>query len=451
MSALDSSSLGDTAVDRFRAYLRMRTVHPTPDYTPVGPFLEAYAARGGLAFRRIELIAGHPIFILSWAGADPAAPSIVLLSHMDVVPVDVEKWTKDPWGASLEDGRVYGRGAQDMKSVGIQYLEAILRLKGGGAAPLRTVHILFVPDEEVGGSRGIKPLLAHPLWASLHPGFLLDEGLASPLPAFSVFYGERTIWWVRFRATGPAGHGSRFVQNTAVQQLHKVLARVEAFHEAQRAALAGACSCGKQLGDFTTANVTMLSAGNPDPRTPQFNVIPTEATAGVDIRIPATVDLAAFKATLDEWCAVEGGGVTWEPLAQVCGEGPLMLANPTEPVEGPDAHWFGVFSSAVAAAGYGLHAPSIFPAATDSRWVRLMSGTPCLGFSPMRNTPILLHDHECVCGPFPHPMLRACFNPPPRSAPDPCSEFLSVEAFEEGIEVYSKVLPALYNDRSYSK
>jgi hypothetical protein len=45
---------------------------------------------------------------------------------------------------------------------------------------------------------------------------------ACPLPAFSVFYGERKIWWVRFRATGPAGHGSRFVQNTAVSQLHKV-------------------------------------------------------------------------------------------------------------------------------------------------------------------------------------------------------------------------------------
>jgi len=394
-----------SAVDSFRAYLRIKTVHPTPDYAPVGPFLASYAARGGFEFQELTLVPGHPVFIVTWAGADPAAPSIVLLSHMDVVPVDMGKWTMDPWGGALIDGKVYGRGAQDMKCVGVQYLETLLRLKGVvvdpsvaplAAPPLRTVHVLFVPDEEVGGSRGIKPLLAHPAWASLNPGFLLDEGLASPSPSFSVFYGERKIWWVRFKATGPAGHGSRFVPHTAVQQLHKVLARVEAYHEAQREALAGACSCGKQLGDFTTANVTMLSAGNPDPKTPQFNVIPTEAHAGVDIRIPATVNLAEFKATLDAWCAVEGGGVTWEPLAQVCGEGPLMLANPTEPVEGPDAHWFRVFSGAVAAAGYSLHAPSIFPAATDSRWVRLMSGTPCLGFSPMRNTPILLHDHECV-------------------------------------------------------
>ena len=227
---------------------------------------------------------------------------------------------------------------------------------------------------------------------------------------------------MRLRAVGPAGHGSRFVPHTAVQQLQAVLARIHAFHEEQRAALARGCSCGKQLGDFTTANVTMLAAGSPSAAAPQFNVIPTEALAGVDIRIPASVRLEDFKRTLDAWCDVEGGGVTWEPLSQVCGEGPLMLSNPTTPVEGPDAHWWRVFSGALAAGGYAANEPSIFPAATDSRWVRLMSGAPCLGFSPMRNTPILLHDHD---------------------------EFLSEEAFLEGIVCYERVLPALFNDASY--
>ena len=414
--------MADSAVESFQRYLRMRTVHPTPDYSEVGPFLAAYATRCGFEYLAKELVPGHPIFVLTWAGSDPSAPSVVLMSHMDVVPVDAEKWTQEPFGGAVVGGRVYGRGAQDMKCVGIQYLEACAALKASGVRPVRPVHLLFVPDEEVGGSRGIKPLLGDPLWAALAPGFLLDEGLASPSPSFSIFYGERKIWWVRLRATGPAGHGSRFIPHTAVQQLQAVLARIHAFHEAQAAELAKGCSCGKQLGDFTTANVTMLSAGNPSAASPQYNVIPTEATAGVDIRIPATVHLADFAKVLDGWCSVEGGGVTWEPLAQVCGEGPLMTSNPTTPVEGPDAHWFRVFAAAVAAAGHTLHQPSIFPAATDSRWVRLMSGVPCLGFSPMRNTPILLHDHD---------------------------EYLSVEAFLEGIEVYTKVLPALFNDASY--
>jgi len=409
-------------VESFQRYLRMKTVHPNPDYSLVDPFMRDYADRFGFRLRCEEFVAGHPIFVLTWDGSDACAPSIVLLSHMDVVPVDTEKWTKDPWSGHLVDGKIYGRGAQDMKCVGVQYLEACGSLKSEGVVPLRTVHILFVPDEEIGGGRGIKPLLSSELWKKLGPGFLLDEGLASPSPSFSVFYGERKIWWIRVKACGPAGHGSRFIPNTAVQQLNKVLARIEKYHEEQRVLLMGSCSCGKQLGDFTTANVTMLSAGNPNPSTPQYNVIPTEAYAGVDIRIPATVNLEEFKRTLDEWCAVEGGGVSWEPLAQVCGEGPLFTSNPTTPVEGPDAHWWRVFSGALGSKGWAVHPPSIFPAATDSRWVRLMSGIPCLGFSPIRSTPILLHDHD---------------------------EFLSVEALLEGIRVYKDVLPALFNDKSY--
>ena len=411
------------AVASFSRFLRMRTDHPSPDYSAVPALLQEYASAAGFALRREELVAGHPLFIVTWAGSEPAAPALVLMCHMDVVPVDAGKWTQDPWGGAVVDGRVYGRGAQDMKCVGIQYLEACSRLRAAGAQPLRTVHMLFVPDEEVGGSRGIKPLLSSALWReALNPGFLLDEGLASPSPAFSLFYGERKIWWVRLRATGPAGHGSRFVPHTAVAQLQAVLARIHAFHEAQRAELAKGCACGKQLGDFTTANVTMLSAGCADAAKPQYNVIPTEALAGVDIRIPASTRLEDFRRVLDGWCDVEGGGVTWEPLSQVCGEGPLMMSNPTTPVEGPDAHWYGVFSRAMSAAGYAVNAPSIFPAATDSRWVRLMSGVPCLGFSPMRNTPILLHDHD---------------------------EYLSVDSFLEGVRVYEALLPALFNDASF--
>ena len=153
-------------------------------------------------------------------------------------------------------------------------------------------------------------------------------------------------------------------------------------------------------------------------------VIPTCAIAGVDIRIPATANLQDFKKTLDSWCAVEGGGVTWEQIKKVCGEGELMTLNPTTPVAGPDAHWWRVFSQALTAAGHETHAPSIFPAATDSRWVRLLLGAPCLGFSPMKNTPILLHDHD---------------------------EYLGVDTFLQGIEVYAEILPRLADDESCKK
>jgi aminoacylase len=137
-------------------------------------------------------------------------------------------------------------------------------------------------------------------------------------------------------------------------------------------------------------------------------VIPTEAFAGFDCRIPATTDLAVFKGQLDAWCGEEG--VSYE-LVNGTGDGGLL--NPTTPT---DSFWFKTFSAACAGAGVELAEPSIFPAATDSRWIRLALATPCIGFSPMRHTPVLLHDHD---------------------------EFIPVDQFLEGIRVYEAILPKL--------
>ena len=188
---------------------------------------------------------------------------------------------QDPWAADIIDGKIYARGTQDMKGVAMQIWEALVRLKAGGYAPERTIHMLLVPDEEVGGNRGIKLLLASPLIKTLRPACVLDEGLPSPdgepptpaggaatlsaAPAaslrshsappaekFCVYYGERKIWWLRVKATGPAGHGSRFIPRTATQKLHVVIDHVFKFRDEQEAALQRSCGCGKQLGDFTT-------------------------------------------------------------------------------------------------------------------------------------------------------------------------------------------------------
>ena len=192
------------ALERFRAFVRMRTDHPnpTPGYRSALAMLRSLTAELGLTYRELELEDGHPLGIATWAGSDPSLPSVVLNAHMDVVPAELEKWTQDPWAADVVDGRVYGRGTQDMKSVGMGYVEAIRRLRAAGFAPARTLHLLFVPDEEVGGARGIKLLLAHALVRELNIGLVLDEGLPSPDDKFAVYYGERKIWWLRVRATG---------------------------------------------------------------------------------------------------------------------------------------------------------------------------------------------------------------------------------------------------------
>jgi acetylornithine deacetylase/succinyl-diaminopimelate desuccinylase-like protein len=76
----------------------------------------------------------------------------MLNSHIDVVPVFPEHWDTDPFAAHKKpNGDIVARGAQDMKCVGMWYLEAIRRLKVTAMTPLRTIHVTFVPGTVYGG------------------------------------------------------------------------------------------------------------------------------------------------------------------------------------------------------------------------------------------------------------------------------------------------------------
>ena len=89
-----------------------------------------------------------PIAVITWEGTDPKSPSIVLNSHMDVVPVYEDLWNHPPFGADIDgEGRIFARGTQDMKSVGMQYLGAIKALKNKGIRLKRTLHVIYVPGK----------------------------------------------------------------------------------------------------------------------------------------------------------------------------------------------------------------------------------------------------------------------------------------------------------------
>ena len=87
----------------------------------------------------------------------------MLNSHTDVVQVFPESWIHEPFSAFKDEkGNIYGRGTQDMKCVGIQHIEAVRRLKKSGKRFKRTIHLTFVPDEEVGGSDGMQKYVKTP-------------------------------------------------------------------------------------------------------------------------------------------------------------------------------------------------------------------------------------------------------------------------------------------------
>lgn len=122
----------------------------------------------------------NPVIVITWEGSQPDLPSIMLDSHMDVVPVFEEYWTHPPFAAEIdENGDIFARGAQDTKGIGTQYLAAIRALKRQGIEQLkRTVHVVFSPDEEI-GDFGMVGFVATEEFKQLNIGFVLDESSPS--------------------------------------------------------------------------------------------------------------------------------------------------------------------------------------------------------------------------------------------------------------------------------
>ncbi|TMW63753.1 hypothetical protein Poli38472_002694 [Pythium oligandrum] len=369
---------------------------PKGVYEECAEWLRAYLVEIGLAVQVFEPEPHKPIVLATWKGEDETLPSIILNSHYDVVPPLREYWTSDPFQAKvLEDGNIYGRGTQDMKSVCIQYVEAVARLKSKGFVPKRNIYLLFVPDEELGGFGGMRNFLQTPEFKSIQPvAFAFDEGLANTTDAYTVFYGERMAWWFYVKAEGPTGHASRFIPGTAVSKIINISNKALAFRDEQEKLLNADAGCKhgdmakKKLGDVTTINLTMLKSGvtADGGQTYALNVIPTEATAGFDVRISPEMDVELFKAMLDKWCEEEG--VTWEFPMKVTGPLPKHAVTKIDDTN----VWWELFKGACDKLGMQVET-EIFPAATDSRYFRQL-GIPALGFSPMNNTEILLHEHN---------------------------------------------------------
>ncbi|CAK4156619.1 unnamed protein product [Aphanomyces euteiches] len=414
----------ETAVQRFQELIRIPTVSgygPQGAYQECAKWLLAYYEELGFLedIEEFSVAEGKPILVATWRGKDPTLPSILLNSHYDVVPVMRESWNYDPFGGELlENGMIVGRGAQDMKCVCVQYLEALRLLHATGFQPARNIHLSFVPDEEIGGVDGMDAFLKSRQFQAMQPiALALDEGLASPTEKFTVFYGERTPWWLYVKAEGPTGHGSRFIENTATGKLIEICNKFLKFREEQEKLLGASCGCKhgemkkRNLGDITTINLTMLRAGvsTDGGATYALNVIPTEATAGFDIRVSPSQDLDEFKAKLDEWCAIEG--VTWEFASKTV----LREHHVTSTDKETNPHC-AKFLEAAAALGMEVEL-EVFPAATDSRFLRKL-GVPALGFSPMNNTEVLLHEHN---------------------------EMLHKDTFLKGIQLFKGIFQELFN------
>ncbi len=227
--------------------------------------------------------------VMTWEGSEPTLPSILLNSHTDVVPIFEEFWTRRPFAAEMDDeGRIYARGAQDTKSTGMLYLAAIRALKKGGVQQLkRTVHILFVPDEEMGGFYGMDSFAKTDDFAALNVGYAMDEGPISPTNELLVIYDERCTWRMEFTCHGITGHGSILFENTTGEKINYLISK---FMEKRQIEFDNMKNLNlTSYANVTSINLTILKGGV------QGNVIPPELSVTFDVRLSVNADHDAFQ------------------------------------------------------------------------------------------------------------------------------------------------------------
>ena len=373
--------------------------------------LETLPGRGS-CFARLPATVPHP------------DPPLVLLSHVDVVPVDVESWSHDPFGAELIDGVVWGRGAVDMKDMVAMELSVMLALVRAGTGRRRDVIFAAVCDEEAGGVHGA----GH--WAAERPDLFCDATgrravvALNEVGGYSMTIGGRRVYgiqvaekgiaWTRMRSTGTTGHGSMPHPENAALKLAEAVTRLAAAQRPARltpvvdaflaalglGAVAERVRAGDEPGALAaleqrvddpvlrrslaamlrdTVTTTMIHAGK------KMNVIPGSGEAQIDVRtLPGTDQ----RAVLTEMQATVGSLARIEPVILL----PAVEAASDAPIVSL------MRSALLAADPDALVAPMMITPGTDAKALATL-GIPTYGFAPLRLAPdvpflSLFHGHD---------------------------------------------------------
>jgi acetylornithine deacetylase/succinyl-diaminopimelate desuccinylase-like protein len=298
--APDWQALQAEALKTLQGYVRINTSNPPGDVSKAADYLSDLLKREGIEVKRYESAPGRSIVLARLKGSGTGGKAILLESHMDVVPTDPARWTKDPFGAEIADGKMWGRGTIDMKGIGTSYLYAFILLHRLKVPLTRDVLLMFVPDEEVGGELGAAWMRKNH-YAELDPEYVIDEGgfgsrdmfTANKL-VFGISVAEKKIMWLRLRAEGVAGHGSQPHDKNPNDHLMRALSRLFAepvgaapfpVVETMKARLGGPLVDNKfnNAIQHSTMSLTSLRSGVGDP--PKVNVIPSVAEATIDCRV----------------------------------------------------------------------------------------------------------------------------------------------------------------------
>jgi acetylornithine deacetylase/succinyl-diaminopimelate desuccinylase-like protein len=339
---------------------------------------------------RVNVVAHIP-------GRDQNRLGLVLHGHIDVVPVNADEWSVDPFGGIIKDGFIWGRGAVDMKDMVAMILASVRMWQRIGYKPPRNILLVFFADEEAGSNYGSRWLVKHrpELFNGYNEaisevgGFSLE--IAGENRLYLIEAAQKGIQWLKLTAKGNAGHGSFINKDNAVTKVSDAVARIGNYEWPQietktsskffrkiaeltgekyeagnlKPLLNHLGNAVKMLGATisNTANPTMLEAGY------KVNVIPSQASAIIDGRF-----LPGYEEQLHQTIKkLAGDGVAVEILTrdialEVDFAGPLVDAM-CKAIKNEDKN--------------GIPVPYLMSGGTDNKALHDV-GIVGYGFSPLR-------------------------------------------------------------------
>jgi acetylornithine deacetylase/succinyl-diaminopimelate desuccinylase-like protein len=229
---MDWDQLLKEATQYLQEYIRIQTVNPPGNEIEGARFFKKIFDAESIPCQIFEPSPGRGNLLATLKGNGRKKP-ILLLNHMDVVPVERERWSFDPFAGIIQDGYLYGRGALDDKSMGIIEMMALLILKRENVPLERDILFLAAADEETGGKWGIQwsienvSSLKKSEFALNEGGYIMLNEIGAP-DRYEISNGQKIVFQLQLKAKGTSGHASMpHSDNPNVKLIHALEAVIK--------------------------------------------------------------------------------------------------------------------------------------------------------------------------------------------------------------------------------
>lgn len=234
-SAADTSGIRREALVWLTDLIRINTSNPPGNEQLAAMYVAGVLQKEGIKPEILDLAPGRSAVVARLRSSVVPDPSkaLLLVAHLDTVPVEKSRWTVNPFGAVIKDGYLYGRGAIDDKGMLAANLAVFVGLKRANAHINRDVIFLATADEEGGGDASIRMLIAK-YWDKFAAGFAINEGGNVFMKDGKVQYigvqaSEKVAVNISVVAHGASGHASQPTKDNAVLHLAAAIAKIGSY------------------------------------------------------------------------------------------------------------------------------------------------------------------------------------------------------------------------------